>query len=85
MKHTEYICLFLIKHFTSSSVSFIILPFHAKHVLNIADISSDFIEPDKCVRNEKFKHLKKKKWESLQSNNTTKKKKKWEKEKFEKF
>ena len=54
MKHTEYICLFLIKHFTSSSVSFIILPFHAKHVLNIADISSDFIEPDKCVRNEKF-------------------------------
>lgn len=75
MKHTEYICLFLIKHFTSSSVSFIILPFHAKHVLNTADISSDFIEPDKCVRNEKFKHLKKKKWESLQSNYTSKKKK----------
>lgn len=28
-------------------LSFIILPFHAKHVLNIIDISSDFIEPDK--------------------------------------
>ena len=51
MKHTEYICFFSIKHFTRSSISFIILPFHAKHVLNIADISSDFIEPDKSVRN----------------------------------
>ena len=85
MKHTEYICLFLIKHFTSSSVSFIILPFHAKHVLNIADISSDFIEPDKCVRNEKFKHLKKKKVGKLTKQLYFKKKKKWEKEKFGKF